>query len=131
MLCGQHVETTSLSAGVCGLNSSFSCEPGGYSLSLKCLPCVYIYVCVLGKGKGVLWWMKWEWVYFVVGLYFHVDKKKFILRYMFFLTYRSVHVYCDNSFPSEWGFPDNCLFCTLTLELFGSTKNMLSSWESY
>lgn len=38
----------------------FSCEPEGYSLGLKCLPCVYIYVCVLGKGKGVLWWMKWE-----------------------------------------------------------------------
>ena len=38
----------------------FSCEPEAYSLGLKGLPCVYIYVCVLGKGKYVLWLVKWE-----------------------------------------------------------------------
>lgn len=53
MLCGQRVEITSLSAGICVVKIIlFSCEPEVYSLDGKYLLCIY--VCIFGEREGVL-----------------------------------------------------------------------------
>lgn len=67
----------------------------------------------------------------LVGLYFDVDKK----------IYLGIHVLSDVSLSVMYTvvivsqvnevFLIIVYFVLLTLELFGSTKNMLSTWESY
>lgn len=67
----------------------------------------------------------------LVGLYFHVDKN----------IYLEIHVLSDVSLSVMYTviivsqvnevFLIIVYFVLLTLELFGNTENMLSTWESY
>lgn len=66
-----------------------------------------------------------------IGLYFHVDKKFYLeIHVLSNISLSVIYTVIIVSQVNEL-FLIIVSFVLLTLELLGSTKNMLSSWESY